>query len=156
MRSDSVMASRSNVVQPYQFEPESDPEGETPAEIRTQRLQQDISEWCSCGKCKTMPTEQENVCCLEIPQVSRRLREVEGDLKCMVDHPGLEPVCLNRFSLQNAGQIYKADYGPLRLRRIHHRYRYLAYRSFVSWCWGLLGHRIRVVIPACVVLGIRT
>lgn len=35
------------------------------------------------------------------------------------------------------------------------QYRYLAYRSFVSWCWGFLGRRIRVVIPACVVLRIR-
>ncbi len=36
------------------------------------------------------------------------------------------------------------------------RYRYLSYRSFVSWCWGLLGRRIRVIIPACVVLRIRS
>ena len=39
------MAGRNSVVQPYQFEPESDPEGETPAEIRTLRLQQEVSEW---------------------------------------------------------------------------------------------------------------
>ncbi|KAL2093123.1 hypothetical protein ACEWY4_010435 [Coilia grayii] len=104
-----------------------------------------------------MPSEAENICCLEIPQVvTRRLREVEGQLTCMVDHPGLEPVCLNVYSLQNAGQIYRADYGPLRLRGIHRRYRYLSYRSFVSWCWGFLGRKIRVVIPACVVLRIRS
>ncbi|XP_016303932.1 P2X purinoceptor 7-like [Sinocyclocheilus anshuiensis] len=103
-----------------------------------------------------MPTEAENICCLEIPQVTRRLREVEEQLTCMVDHPGLYPVYLNVYSLQNAGQIYRADYGPLRLRGIHHRYRYLSYRSFVSWCWGLLGCRIRVIIPACVVLRIRS
>lgn len=35
------------------------------------------------------------------------------------------------------------------------QYRYLAYRSFVSWCWGFLGRRVRVVLPACVVLRIR-
>lgn len=35
------------------------------------------------------------------------------------------------------------------------RLRYLAYRQFVRWCWGLLGRKIRVVIPACVVLRIR-
>jgi len=35
------------------------------------------------------------------------------------------------------------------------RFRYLAYRQFVAWCWGFLGRRIRVVIPACVVLRIR-
>ncbi len=39
------MARRSAVVQPYQFDPESDPEGEAPEEIQTLRLQQDVSEW---------------------------------------------------------------------------------------------------------------
>lgn len=39
------MALSSAVVQPYQFDPESDPEGEAPEEIRTLRLQQDVSEW---------------------------------------------------------------------------------------------------------------
>ena len=35
------------------------------------------------------------------------------------------------------------------------RCRYLAYRSFVSWCWGYLGRKIRVVIPSCVVQHVR-
>lgn len=37
----------SSVVQPYMFEPESDPEegGEAPAEPQTQRIKQDASEW---------------------------------------------------------------------------------------------------------------
>uniref|UniRef100_A0AAV2K1X3 P2X purinoreceptor 7 intracellular domain-containing protein n=1 Tax=Knipowitschia caucasica TaxID=637954 RepID=A0AAV2K1X3_KNICA len=35
------------------------------------------------------------------------------------------------------------------------RLRFVAYRSIVSWCWGQLGARIRVVIPACAVLRIR-
>ena len=35
-----------SVVQPYMFEPESDPEGEkAPAEPQTPRIQQDASEW---------------------------------------------------------------------------------------------------------------
>ena len=33
------------------------------------------------------------------------------------------------------------------------RYRFIAYRCFVWWCWGSLGSRVRVVKPACVVLG---
>ena len=39
------MARRDAVVQPYQFEPESDTEGEALAETQTLRLQQDVSEW---------------------------------------------------------------------------------------------------------------
>ena len=36
------------VIQPYQFDTESDPEGEAPEEVTTLRLQQDVSEWLVC------------------------------------------------------------------------------------------------------------
>ena len=39
-----AMAHRDAVLQPYQFDPESDPEGEAPEEIQTLWLQQDIAE----------------------------------------------------------------------------------------------------------------
>ena len=39
-----AMARQDAVVQLYQFDPESDPEGEAPEEIPTLRLQQDVSE----------------------------------------------------------------------------------------------------------------
>ncbi|KAL2099390.1 hypothetical protein ACEWY4_005870 [Coilia grayii] len=84
-------------------------------------------------------------------------------VSCMILHPGLEPVCLNLYSLQNALNIYRADYGPLQFSTNNfiifvffaRRCRHLAYRSFVSWCWGYLGRKVRVIIPACVVLRIR-
>ncbi len=39
------MACRHAVVQAFQFDPESDPDGEAPdEEVATQRLQQDVSE----------------------------------------------------------------------------------------------------------------
>ena len=43
-----AVARREAVVQPYQFDPELDPEGEAPEEVQTLRLQQDVSEWCVC------------------------------------------------------------------------------------------------------------
>ena len=39
-----AMAHGDAVLQPYQFDPESDPEGESPEEIQTLWLQQDIAE----------------------------------------------------------------------------------------------------------------
>ena len=42
------MACRDAAVQPYQFDPESDLEGEAPEEVQSLRLQQDISEWLVC------------------------------------------------------------------------------------------------------------
>ena len=35
-------------VQPYKFDPESDPEREAPEEVQTVWLQQDVSEWLVC------------------------------------------------------------------------------------------------------------
>ena len=55
---------------------------------------------------------------LSIFKVTRRLLQLQNPTTCMVDHPGLEPVCLNVYSLQNASNVYRADYGPLRLRGI--------------------------------------
>ncbi|CAM4568707.1 unnamed protein product [Leuciscus chuanchicus] len=147
-------------ILPYQFEPESDPENaddqvdesEPPLQAR---LQQNVSQWCRCENCNRMPSEVENVCCMEIPKVLRRMNQVSGPLKCMTHHPGFEPNCLNPYTLQNILNIYRADYGNLRRRTEEGRYRYLAHRSFVSWCWGYLGRKIRVVLPSCVVLRIQ-
>ncbi|XP_058509716.1 P2X purinoceptor 7-like isoform X1 [Solea solea] len=153
-----MAVSRPRAVIPYTFDPESDPETEDTVASETppqQRLLQDASEWCTCGNCMTMPTEGENVCCRETLKVIRRMNELPDTPTCMIYHPGLEPNCLNPYTLQNMNNIYRADYGPLRGRTIHDRYRHLAYRSFVSWCWGYLGRRVRVVISSCVVCRIR-
>ncbi|XP_034084673.1 P2X purinoceptor 7 [Gymnodraco acuticeps] len=146
-------------VQPYMYEPESDPESEKdrdgPDPPSQTRLEQAVSEWCTCGNCAVMPTEVENVCCREIRKVVTRMKQVPEPIVCMVDHPGLEPNCLNPYTLQNLHNIYRFDYGPLRRRTEEERFQHLAYRSFVSWCWGFLGRGIRVVIPSCVVRRIR-
>lgn len=39
---------------------------------------------------------------------------------------------------------------------IFSKLRYTAYRQFVRWCWQLLGKEVRVIIPTCVLLKIRT
>ena len=44
----NTMTRRDAVVQPNQSDPESDPEGETPEEVQTLQLQQDVSEWLVC------------------------------------------------------------------------------------------------------------
>ena len=43
-----AMACRDFFIQPYQFNPESDPQEEAPEEVQTLWLQQDISEWLVC------------------------------------------------------------------------------------------------------------
>ena len=44
----NTMARGDFFVQPNQFDPESDPEGEAPEEVQTLQLQQDVSEWLVC------------------------------------------------------------------------------------------------------------
>ena len=43
-----AMARWDAVVQPYQFVPDSDPEGEAPEEVQTLRRQQGVSEMLVC------------------------------------------------------------------------------------------------------------
>ena len=43
-----TVARQDAVIQPHQFDPEWDPGGEAPEEVKTLRLQQDVSEWLVC------------------------------------------------------------------------------------------------------------
>lgn len=38
---------------------------------------------------------------------------------------------------------------------IFRKFRYVAYRQFVRWCWGFLGKNNRTPLPACVMSRIR-
>ncbi|XP_063077434.1 uncharacterized protein LOC134467491 [Engraulis encrasicolus] len=143
---------------PFMFDPESDPEAEqeeaTPAKKRRKGVP--VSDWCTCGNCKLMKKESENICCQEIPQLTQRLGELANPVPgCMTDHPGFHPVCLNVYNLQRAFNAFRYHHGRLRIRSLKRRYKFLARWSLVTWCWGLQGREIRVGIPSCVALRIR-
>uniref|UniRef100_A0A3Q3GDF4 P2X purinoreceptor 7 intracellular domain-containing protein n=1 Tax=Labrus bergylta TaxID=56723 RepID=A0A3Q3GDF4_9LABR len=74
-----------------------------------------------------------------------------GLAACITAHPGFEPVALNPYVLQAVYGTYMQLYGEMQTPDLNSAYRHLAYCSFVRWCWGYLGHHIRVVIPSCVV-----
>ena len=38
---------------------------------------------------------------------------------------------------------------------VSRKFRYVAYRQLVRWCWGYLGRKVRVALPSCAVNKIR-
>ena len=64
-----------------------------------------------------MATEQECVCCQEIPEVLNRLYEEYGDdahQKCITQHPGFEAIALNPHNLRAVYWAYRQQYNPNR------------------------------------------
>ncbi|CAM4314443.1 unnamed protein product [Leuciscus chuanchicus] len=73
------MARRHAVVQAFQVDPESDPDGEaTDEEVATQRLQQDVSEWTF--QRDLMEENEESEKMSEVKEESEELSEVEGEV----------------------------------------------------------------------------
>ena len=110
---------------------------------------------CVCGNCQVMDSNEECKCCTEIKEMRGKNEEVVEHKEakevplCITQHPGFEAVCLNHWVLQAAWYQYKQQYGEAfdgpEDKLNHH----IAYRQLVSWCWGILGKEIRVVLPSC-------
>ena len=108
-----------------------------------------------------MDSDVECVCCQEIPQILAELAdaasinntEIPG---CIIDHPGFEAACLNRWVLRNAWRRYKQQYHELVDGPQHKKYRHVAYRQLVEMVWKYLGRYVRVTLPSRAVLKIRS
>lgn len=55
------------------------------------------------------------------------------------------------FILITIQQWHRYNLSPLFCRK----FRYIAYRQLVRWCWGYLGKHVRVALPSCAVNKIR-
>ncbi|XP_071819728.1 uncharacterized protein [Apostichopus japonicus] len=150
-------------IQPYMYEPETDDSGdENDGEGRAgggdvqgdEGNRQRNLDWCTCGHCAIMTTARECRCCTEIDQV-KVVMEEEG-AGCITTHPGFHAVCLDRWGLRTAYFAYRQQYGEnARESSLHEKYRHVAYRQLVRFCWQFLGKDVRVILPACAVLKIR-
>ncbi|XP_063054004.1 uncharacterized protein LOC134448231 isoform X2 [Engraulis encrasicolus] len=151
-------------IQPYMFEPlPRNAVSITPAEETDvhPREHWDVTQWCSCDNCVNVPSGPEKVCCKEVDQIIKKCEEAMlvglEMLNCITKHAGFPNVCLDPWVLQteyaNIVQYhYDKDQGNF---SENERWRHTAYRIFVKWCWGYLGARYRVAIPACVIRAIR-
>nr|XP_022297957.1 P2X purinoceptor 7-like isoform X1 [Crassostrea virginica] len=103
-----------------------------------------VPAWCTCSRCRDMPTEEEKVCCGRSPE------------HCTTLLPDFHVLCLDEAVLALA-RLYREDVLALPADDNFNRAnRHSAYRQYVLWTYGKLGAGQRKVIPSCVVWKIRT
>ena len=100
-------------------------------------------EWCNCGQCMAMPTQEENKCCAR----TRR--------PCVSRQALFNQIVLDANILDIAMR-YREDVLVLNNNRNNENFRHAAYRQFVLWQHGRLGRGNRRVVPSCCVLAIRS
>jgi hypothetical protein len=74
---------------------------------------------CKCGNCSTelLQNSKEAQCCMEIDgcveaiNSDQVLSEVDSPPSCVTFHPGFNPVCLETWSLRQAGRKYQKTDG---------------------------------------------
>ncbi|XP_015754353.1 PREDICTED: uncharacterized protein LOC107334001 [Acropora digitifera] len=126
----------------------------------------EVDVWCKCGKCgiTLLQNISECYCCQELDGCRESLesdivrQDLQDDetLKCITEHPGFQPVCLEKWSLRLAALKYKTK------AKQHYKQkgneesflRSVAYRQFSRLVYGFLGHR-RIPLPACAYDAIR-
>ncbi|XP_073237353.1 uncharacterized protein [Porites lutea] len=138
---------------PYRYEPrrvqrddgqQQQQSREDETESQTDRLGN--TDWC--GMCQTMPSVPENVCCHERGQIWQKIEEqTEVQMSCITEHPGFQSTCLDIRSYIFIPTFF--------LSFVSRKFRYIAYRQLVRWCWGYLGRKVRVALPSCAVNKIR-
>ena len=96
--------------------------------------------WCKCGRCRPMPTPQENVCCKQRPCITT------------VDIFRTNVLNTDVLSIAIVGRSDDfadiAEYSPT-------SYRKTAYRQWIMWQHRYLGRHNRRVIPSCVVWAVQ-
>lgn len=159
-------------IAPYLFEPVYDDDDDIPQNVldqlvdaennaeldREQRLHG--TEWCSCGNCINSAVFEENACCCEKEEMVSVMHEYNsdfgGNIKCITEHPGFQSQCLDIWVLRSSYSHYKQQYRQAVPGQVHDKYRYVAYRQLVRWCWGILGKDIRVPLPSCALHKVRS
>ncbi len=99
--------------------------------------------WCRCHRCRNMPTQEERKCCR--PRRGQHCISTTGEFARL---------CLDHMVLHVAMRAQEDLLAEPEVRN-NAAYRHQAYRVFIYWQHGRLGHGNRRVIPSCVVWAIR-
>lgn len=120
-----------------------------------------------------MPTLDECTCCGEIDSTVRKMNESDRPLRCITEHEGFEPVCLNVWVLQTAYFQYRQEHGDDHEGDAAHEYRTCSNLLKVYKTLYYLGDTVRlhivslpdgagsgleeerVVLPSCAVTKVR-
>jgi hypothetical protein len=70
-----------------------------------------INDRCKCERCEIMGTEQACLCCCEVERVVAKRDGAGQKYKCITEHPGFAPVCLQTEVLDTAYWHYRCIYG---------------------------------------------
>nr|NP_001079810.1 uncharacterized protein LOC379500 [Xenopus laevis]AAH54320.1 MGC64596 protein [Xenopus laevis] len=107
--------------------------------------------WCVCGHCCPMPTEEESICCMEIENLQGIVTE---DITCITEHPQFDEYCQNKSNLKMC-LLFSGKWRTQRTPEHNREFRKAAYRLFTRWIHGFLGPKHRRPIPSCVVRKVR-
>ncbi|XP_029183407.2 uncharacterized protein LOC114951365 [Acropora millepora] len=125
-----------------------------------------VETWCSCGNCSRAALHNINecYCCQELDGCKEAMcsdivvQDIPDGtvLKCVIQHPGFNAVCLEKWSLRMAVERLKTrDKKRYRQTGSEESYlRSIAYREFCRLVYGFLGKR-RIPLPACAYTSIR-
>ena len=103
---------------------------------------ENVPEWCKCGHCVAMPTQEENKCCTKSRQ------------DCITTKTLFAQIVLDG-NILDITMRYREDMLVLENTRNDENFRHAAYRQFVLWQHGHLGKGNRRVVPSCCVKAIR-
>lgn len=99
--------------------------------------------WCTCFKCRVMPTQAERICCGRPAD------------QCQSQSLNFQLLFLDE-SVLTLAQMYRQDDLALPQEKDYNKgKRHAAYRQFIMWHHGRLGVGVRKVIPSCCVWAIR-
>lgn len=125
-----------------------------------------VDSWCSCGNCNRVLLQNlsECYCCNELDGCKEAMSSdvvlqdlPEGTtIKCITDHPGFKPVCLEKWSLRMAADKFRTK-TKQRYQQTGTEESYLrsvAYREFSRLVYGFLGNK-RIPLPGCAYTAIR-
>ena len=142
-------------LRPYDFEPVGTPvtssseSGNDELNSTAGNSRIGTTDWCTCGNCRPMGTDNESICCQEA---------VPGDFfngdNCILNHEDFIAICGNSAVLRMTLTAIN-DLQCNTLPDNNKSLRYAGYRCYTWWIHSRLGRGVRKAVPSCAVWTIR-